>query len=280
MVAAALKSDPRTTVAAGGLGPLRRPSILQSVVWAEVAFGCWVLTGLHRRATRRALIGCFAAFAAAAAIMAMGDASSCGCLGTVPINPWVMFCTDLAIVGGLLFVPASPDPSPSVRTHPRRAIATGLAALLLGVTLTARLWHGLPANLEAGGVGRPVILEPRDWIGRVFPLGPHIEWRGKPPGLMEGEWLIVFHRRGCGNCRALLDRLRNGDRVTVGTMALVEFPSAGGGSIGGDDDAVSSHPAVTSGRVRQDRDWFVQTPALIELKDGTVRRLPEVDESS
>jgi len=281
LLAAVLKSDPRTTVAAGGLGLLRKPSILLALVWAEVGLGCWALSGLHRRATRRWLIGCFCAFGSAALALALEGAHSCGCLGMISVSPWAMFVMDLAIVAGLLVRPCSRAPSPTVLTQPRKAMATGLAALLLGVLLSARLLHGLPANLDAAGLGQPVILEPRDWTGRVFPLGPHVEWQGKPPALMEGEWSIVLHRRGCPNCRAVLDRLSRGvGPVMPGAIAVVEFPSADDGSIGASDDAVLSCPTVANGRIRDDRDWFVQTPAVIELKDGTVRRVHEVSGSS
>lgn len=281
VLAAAFKSDPRTLVAIGGLGLIRIPAVLLAVVWAEAGLGCWVLAGLHRCGTRRLLIGCFGIFSLVSLTLALAGSTSCNCFGTVRINPWIMFGADLAILIALCFEPRLAIPSPSMSTHPRRAIAAGTAAIAFSLTLSVRLLQGMPVDVAGSETGRAVAFEPRDWIGRVFPLGQHIDWQGKQPALIEGEWLVVLHRQGCPDCRELLDRLEAGGGTATPQqrIVLLEVPSHSGDAADESKPARSSKRRMTSGHIRNDRDWFVPTPALIELKDGIVSRVPSVSES-
>jgi hypothetical protein len=272
LLTAVLKSDPRTVVAVGGFELLHRPALVTALVCVEAALGCWVLAGLNHRITRRLLIGCFSAFSIAALLLGRAGTGSCNCLGAVRISPWAMLGFDVAVLCGLCFSPRPSAPSLSAWARPRRATAAIVAGVVLCSALSARLWRGTPVDLD----GPVALLEPRDWIGRVFPLQRYIDWQGESPALMEGEWLVVLHRVGCPACGELLARLERADEGGMpSAVALVELPSPREAPDGGAGHAPQSARSIATGRIRDDRNWFVETPASIVLRDGIVRSIPD-----
>jgi hypothetical protein len=103
--------------------------------------------------------------------------------------------------------------------------------------------------------GDLVVLEPEQWLGMPFPISEYID-----ANLSEGAWIVLFHRHDCPDCQEATpqyERLAHSRRV-----ALVEVPPYG-------------HELVGTGRarharLRNDRNWFIQTPVEVQLNDGVV----------
>jgi len=285
LIAALLKSDPRQVVAAGGLDVLRVPEVLVVVIWAETGLGCWVLAGFHPRATRRLLICCFGLFAIVAGALVWEGSSSCHCFGTAPIPPWIMLVVDLAIVVALYLSPASTGISLTLRSHSRRTVVACVAAILLSIGASSRLEAGLPVSIETAlaKTGRAVLLDPNAWVGRVFPLLSVVQWQSNadPSQLLEGDWVVVLHRRGCPACRAVLDALDRAD-LTASVprrLALIEFPTAGPEYPEGHEVSTHTGHALFEGRLLNDRAWFGKIPTVLRLREGFVVQIEQNAES-
>ncbi len=144
--------------------------------------------------------------------------------------------------------------------------------LSLGGWHTMGVLRNTTTELGATADGRLVILEPAQWLGRVFPLYPHITWAGRIPRLADGEWTVVLHRAGCSGCRILVPQLQTRALNDASFhLALVELPANpaefGIGAIGGN---LREDP-VAIGRLNDAHQRFVQTPTVILLRDGVVR---------
>ncbi len=110
------------------------------VVVAEYLLGLWLITGLYQSTARLAAILHFSVFMEAALWLAFAGQESCGCLGQVAVNPWLMVAVDFGILVGLVLL--RPDgPERTIHTHGLRFCAFLLVALAMGVpglmTMTA-----------------------------------------------------------------------------------------------------------------------------------------------
>lgn len=129
----------------------------------------------------------------------------------------------------------------------------------------ARQYQHLAANLgylhealpTAGGY---VILEPESWVGQQLPIAQYIDL-----DLSNGEWIVLLHRHDCSECQAAVpqyERLAASLPLGSPRVALVEIPPFGG--------EVVTEPICARVKLGGDRDWFVQTPMEIRLRDGIV----------
>jgi hypothetical protein len=83
-----------------------------------------------------------------------------------------------------------------------------------------------------------------------------------------GEWLAVLYHADCPRCRVAIPEYERQARAGSrrGRIALIEMPPyasptaalADGGS------------PCAYGRLRADRDWFVEAPTVVRVVDGTV----------
>ena len=88
-------------------------------------------------------------------------------------------------------------------------------------------------------------------------------------GLAGGDWLVVLYHHDCPRCQELLrdyvDSGRSWDAGLLGQrVALVEVPPYG------DAQLASLVPDAVMGRLADQREWFVATPAELVLADGRV----------
>jgi hypothetical protein len=105
---------------------------LTLLVLFELAFGLWVLGGLHARATSWLLLATFFGFSEAALYLALTRQPSCRCMGLLSIPPWVAVVLDvLAIVGILAWQP--PLAGPTLSFNSRRLIAVATIYLLVAI---------------------------------------------------------------------------------------------------------------------------------------------------
>ena len=74
---------------------------LIGVVEFELFFGLWLLCGLYPRRTWAAALLCFGGFACVSLYKALSGEVTCGCFGTVPVNPWYAVVFDCAAIAAL-----------------------------------------------------------------------------------------------------------------------------------------------------------------------------------
>ena len=131
--------------------------------------------------------------------------ASCGCFGTVKVNPWYTFALDAAAVAALLrWRPSFSQGSEPSGERPAAVRLAAFASVWLAV--------GLPIGWLAGrfeptivtdegeilGESQIVVLEPERWIGTRFPLLPHVDIGSR---LAEGRWIVLLYHHDCPECR-------------------------------------------------------------------------------
>jgi hypothetical protein len=171
-----------------------RPFLILTVEF-ELALAIWLLSGLFKKAAWLVSLLCFSFFSAITFYKAVAGFASCGCFGSVHVNPWItFFAIDLPSVIALsilrptshcerseaisrLSFPTRREsikamiltfftPLPSFR---RFATAFAIGLTILGVT-TPILALNEPAKITT----RYEVLEPSEWIGKELPILEYI----------------------------------------------------------------------------------------------------------
>jgi hypothetical protein len=258
-----------------------RPFLIFQVE-CELALAIWLLSGLFKRLAWLAALTCFSVFCCVTLYKGITGAASCGCFGTVHVNPWVtLLAIDLPGVLALgLFRPRSAlspflsflrrqestrilirralGPLPPL---PRFAATTALGAAMLGLTTPILALNEPPVVTSTYEV-----LEPETWIGKPLPILNHIDIGEQ---LNAGAWLIVLYHYDCPACLEALPRIEQMVRDLKGNeeflqVALIEVPPYGRGPISED------LPCVL-GRMDVSKEWFVITPAVVLTSRCVVR---------
>jgi hypothetical protein len=255
------------------------PILLGTTALFEVLFGSWLWTGLYPFPTWLASVLCFLAFACVAFVRAWAGEASCGCLGAFDVNPWVMILLDAAALLALLVFQPNDREVGEARTFRGRLALFGLSTGLLLVVGSIALYLSRPGRLEADGqlttASAVVVLEPRDWVGKLCPLLKHIDIGEK---LGRGDWILMMYRWDCDKCQPWVSQyvaLGHALRSQSGGLrvALVELPP-----IIPALPTDSSAAACSRGRLREDRRWVTRAPVFLRLKSGVVDVVTEEPE--
>ncbi len=251
-----------------------RPFLILTVDF-ELALGIWLLSGLFKKAAWLVALICFSLFSFITLYRGLTGAESCGCFGSVHVNPWVtLFAIDIpSVIGLLVFRPVLSfkrktesirtliqefiTPQPSI---PQFATTTCLVLLILGVT-TPILAFNEPAKITSSYE----VLDPETWVGRKLSILEHIDI-GKQ--LEKGNWLVLLYHHDCPDCAAAIPKYEQMARDFAGNedflrIALIEVPPYGQSQVRG------SSPCVL-GRLADVKEWFITTPAVVLLKDSRV----------
>jgi hypothetical protein len=235
----------------------------------ELALAAACLAAWPLPLVRKLLIALFSGFALYATYLALIGAESCGCFGPVKVHPGWTIALDVVVLWLLLFKwPSSTDlVRPSILKYCRRWTAAFLA---MAIPATALLIMRQPTVVASGSnlasAGELVILEPESWIGRALPIIDEIDVGHE---LARGDWLLLLYHHDCPQCQEALPRYLglaeqlNSDHQQR-RIAVVETPPFAAGGLQG------SSTAALKGRLSDRREWFVQTPVEITLKDGDV----------
>jgi hypothetical protein len=245
---------------------------LASIAEGELALGLWLLAGLRSRAARAAALAAFLAFFSISLSKALGGVASCGCFGKVPIHPWYTAAFDFAaLVALFLWQPTGAEGQP-VRPWGVRSAGTVLLAVSLGVPGGILMGHYPPGGLgregEFEGSGPSVLLQPDGWVGKRLPL---LQYVNIGEQLGRGEWVVVLYHHGCPKCAEIIPEYEARARALGGhangpRIALIEIPPYGEPTWG----PVSPSSACASGRLSDVKDWFITTPAILDLREGVV----------
>jgi len=146
--------------------------------------------------------------------------------------------------------------------------------MLLGsVALIAGALPWKPANIAEDGLisGQGVVLlEPNEWLGRRMPLLPYVK---TTENLGAGTWMVVLIHLDCPKCQAVLPTYEEmardwKERGLSSRVVVVVVPA--GRPEGARDGIPPLDSSCTHGRLSDEREWFVQTPTVIKLEEGTV----------
>lgn len=260
-----------------------RPFLILTVEF-EIALAIWLLSGLFKKAAWLATLTCFTLFSFITLYKALSGAVSCGCFGSIHVNPWItLFAIDIpAVIVLAVFRPALSflprlilrgklqresviafvrnvlSPLPSI---PRFTTIFSIGIFVLAVTGCV-LGFNEPARITSSYE----VLEPETWIGKELPILEYIDI-GKQ--LEEGNWLILFYYHDCPECIEAVPKYEQMARDLAGNkdflqIALIEVPPYGLA-------ALSENQPCFMGRLPDTKEWFVTTPAVALLTNGRVK---------
>jgi thiol-disulfide isomerase/thioredoxin len=255
----------------------------------ELALSIWLLSGLFKKAAWLAALVCYSFFSMITLYKAVTGAASCGCFGSVQVNPWItLFAIDLPAVLALSLFRPKPVLPPRIlvriRLHhrpvkalirqlikplpsaPRFAATACLALAILGVTTPI-----LALNEPAKVTSSYEVLEPETWVGKELPILDHIDIAET---LRKGTWLILLYHYDCPDCGWAIPMYEQMARELAGNedflrIALIAVPPYG--RYLGHKGPVSMNCPCTLGKLDQSKEWFVTTPATVLLTDGQVK---------
>ncbi len=254
LFAAAMKAWQLATVPGLGGGLISSRWFGFCVVEFELAFGIWLFFGLLPQWTRMATIGLFSFFGAISLYKALSGETSCGCFGSLQVNPWITFVLDALVAAVVFFRRNGPAHGGGVSIN-KIAVMAILWLMPTAVTLYALGSVDESKRSELGtefvGVNghRSILLEPEKWQGREFPLLPFIEPTEVREQLMSGEWTVVLYRSDCQKCQKVIT-----DLVKKGTSRgiLIEIPPCGTESV--------IPEGFLHARLNEKMIWFAETP--------------------
>ena len=267
LVAAGLKGHQLATEPLLGNALLPSRWFLIGVVQFEVFLGLCLCVGLWPQHTRNVGLLCFAVFACISLYKGFTGAASCGCFGRLETSPWLSAFLDLTAVAALLrWRPCGS------RNGTRQSLArvVGLVVVFFVVSLPATwaIAHASPQRLASlSGItttGRSILLEPRSWVGKAFPLLPLIDIGSR---LSRGTYAVVLYRHNCPMCHRVIRRMCQSapaDRSVP--VVLIELPPYGALP----EECLPPGETWLSARLTSDYDWFCETPVVIQVRDGVV----------
>lgn len=204
----------------------------------------------------------FVVLAGASLIGTGRGVARCGCLGMVPMPPWILLVCDVGAAGVLLRGPLT---SRRDRPGPKRALlAACIGAMFTGLAVGSILYPRpgamVPAtSAEAVAAARTVVIEPAELRGRPFFLLPSIRIDAD---LSVGEWKVILARAGCRMCER---RLRSGgcdpdgqERVAVVLAAERE------------GWVLPEGCRAAVGHLSPDKTWLFDGPLILRLVDGRI----------
>ncbi len=287
LIAAGLKCHQLATSPAVGDGVLESRWLMMAAVEFELLFGLCLLGNVLPRVGHRALLLCFWCFAAISLYKAISGAASCGCFGRVEVNPWFTFTLDVtAIVALLRWSPLRDNHAvsrPSRELLPRTMCIVS-AWLVLGTSAAIAMGTYQPTTLAGDGIilgsDDLVVLDPEKWVGQRLPL---LDFVVDDPGqisssqkplrgrLTEGKWIVSFYRHDCPKCLEELPKYAELSRRAAANpdepqLALIELPPFG--ELSEFTHLASEGCALR--RLSSEKDWFMETPTQLTLRDGEV----------
>ncbi len=246
---------------------------------AEIIFELVLATALISGVARRAILwltaGVFLIFMAVTLHRALEGRHSCGCFGSVKVNPWITFALDVAI---FISIAISLRHFPSAASSGRRRVPIFLLTLVAVLLCAAALtWFYRPGQLYpsgqlTGGHG-PITMNPPNWYGKRLPL---LRFIRSSHLLAKGTWLVVVYFHDCPDCQAeirqihrhLQARARRALAAVVPHVALVQLPPFG------PLPPTVSTAAMVRLKMKSSRRWLPPfLPVLIQIHNGVVRRV-------
>jgi len=103
LAAAALKAHGAAVTPISAMGVLSAAWLQVALIVAEVLLGLWLITGVAQLGSWALALATFGLFSGVSAYQGWIGASSCGCFGTLTVNPWYTFGFDILVLTALGF---------------------------------------------------------------------------------------------------------------------------------------------------------------------------------
>ena len=250
--------------------------------FTEAGVAAWLLSGVAPAWARRAAMALLSVFVAVAGWHLVRGDADCGCFGRVRVHPaWTVAIDAAALASLWLFGRGLPARAAAPAGARRRRNGPGgvrlfLAALAgLGVPALTVLFGADPfkPQSETDGAIDAVILDPRGWDGKPFPLLNELAPSG--PDVAKGKWVVILVNHACHKCEEYLAHtdfgaLRQADGPTAPprSLGLIEFLL----DDGGEGARVPGPVSVTTLRLRKGPTYITDGPYEVYLNDGVVER--------
>jgi hypothetical protein len=237
--------------------------LLMTVITGEILFALVLIAGLWRQWMWLLSLLLFTAFTLVSLMKGWSGESSCGCFGTITVNPWITTGFDLVIVILLVIFRERGDWTFSLPDR-KKLVAVLIAWLVLvGPALFAMLSlkqqpHATLGTEFTGADGKKMILlEPETWIGQEFPLFSRFFQPDGSEILKQGTWNVLLVQTDCPKCQEMKAEL---EAHNAENIALVVVPSRSNERIPDSPFPVFVLDSLSG--------WFVTTPCVVKLVDG------------
>ncbi len=132
-----------------------------ALIEIEALLGLWLLSGWRQRGAWLTAILAFSLLGAVSLYLAIDGQRSCGCFGTVEVNPWYTFLLDAAAVLALTLTLPPRRADTRETGWLRELTMTGIrAAVLMALLAVPLLLCGKPADALAWARGDSITIEP------------------------------------------------------------------------------------------------------------------------
>ena len=247
----------------------------------ELGLGIWLVCGLFRKAGWLLGLLAFGLFIGVTLQKGISGAASCGCFGKVHVNPWItVSAIDVPFfIALLIFRPRGgkflPPPWPSAKRFFGVAIPT---FILLGSIVPVLIF-----NRPAEKTSKYEVLKPQGWTdgeqaGKEWPLLKHIDIC---ESLKSKIVVVLLYRYDCPNCHEAIPEYKRFSNQMRGNneaiqFAFVEIPPYGPAR----SHLIPASVNYLSGRLDTSKDWYIATPLVVLLRDGSVVKSWEVNAPS
>jgi len=292
-----------------------RPFLIFTVEF-ELALGIWLLSGLFKKAAWLAALLCFSLFSAITLYKGISGADSCGCFGSVKVNPWItLFAVDIPSILALVIfrqkqeleTQVNPSSIPyhcenhacqeckcqdngywvSLASRFKELYKKYTASLpsltrLVTVICTSLVILALSAcvlvfNEHAKSTSEYEVLEPEAWVGQELPILKDIDI-GKQ--FKKDTWLVLFYHYDCPDCITTIKEYQRYATDLAGNGDALNIAFIEVPPYGESIIRNSSDYAV--GKLLDTKEWFVTTPAIVLLESSTVQaawegKVPDLD---
>lgn len=226
--------------------------------------------------------------------MRVGNFTSCGCLGKIPVKPWQMLTVDgLLLLGVIVCGPARYSALAAPRWVPIAAMISIIAAFTatFGLILPERTVKGEPPVInnsdtpvvpENGTVAVDPTVNPdpapfpsffapddlQQWVGKPWREAPIFKlMRTWPKNMDSGTRYVVFYSRTCEHCQQMFEEDLIGP---IGaSVTVVEIPASRTQLTG---DGAWPMPATQCEQLALSVGplWMITPPLAIAVKDGII----------
>jgi hypothetical protein len=237
--------------------------LLMAVVVGEILFALVLIAGIWKQWTWLLSLLAFIAFTLVSLMKGLSGESSCGCFGTVTVNPWITTCFDLIIVALLAVFRERLEWTFPPLDWKRVAAVLVIWFVLAGSALFAMLsLNEQPQTIlgtEFAGLDgkKMILLEPKDWMGKEFPLFSRFIEPNDSEMLRHGEWTVLLIHTDCPDCRQMMADL---EKQKAENVAVVVVPSQPNERIPNTDFPVFV--------LDDQNEWFAETPCTVKLSEG------------
>jgi hypothetical protein len=243
--------------------PFDRVTVQVLIVTIELSAAAWICSKSGPISCWISAVFLFSIFFVINVIEGWFGYTSCGCLGSAKISPWVMSGFDAIVLLGL--AAASPDwfsARPMLRTA---GLISGVLLLVFAAGIVTLAVVDNPkeaiAKWRIDPVSEPpLILTASNWHSSAARLFKEV----RDPKLKSGQWVILLYRANCQRCAEAMDNYR---RVTESKSSEIRF---GVVQFDGGDEILRECPQIHVWRIESPARWIVETPLYLRLDEGKV----------